>query len=152
MKEITLTKGFVALVSDEDYPKVSAYCWYASDTGSGHVYAVRNLRGGGREYLHQAIAGRPDDGLVIDHINGDTMDNRRENLRHATRSANAVNSHCLVRNKTGYRGVHPIRNKWFALIKRNAQPIYLGVFETPEAAAAAIDAYLSGEPQNQEAA
>lgn len=64
----------------------------------------------------------------IDHINRNRADNRWSNLRLATRAQNNLNSFGRVDNTSGYRGVHPCRDKWLARISVNKQIIHLGVF------------------------
>ena len=79
---------------------------------------------------------------LVDHINGDRLDNRRANLRLVTNHENGHNRADLNRNNTtGYRGVYPCTNsrKWMAVITVNRQRRYLGVYPTAEAAALAYD-------------
>ena len=87
-----------AVVDDEDFADIFMYSWKAKPNENGtHVYAVRNiiLPNGRNKMLrmHRVILGTPYDGyLDIDHINRNTMDNRRENLRLVTRSVNIRNT------------------------------------------------------------
>jgi len=80
---------------------------------------------------------------MVDHINGDRLDNRRANLRVLTNHENGHNRADLNRNNTtGYRGVYPTKSRtspWMAVITVNKQRRYLGVYPTPEAAALAYD-------------
>jgi hypothetical protein len=91
--------------------------------------------------LHRAIINAPK-GLYVDHINGDTLDNRRANLRIATNSQNQANR---IRLKSGtssrYRGVtwNKASQKWQAGIKCNLKSTHLGLFESEEEAARAYD-------------
>jgi hypothetical protein len=112
MKEIQLTKGYFALVDDDDYERLSQHKWTAVVTGKHikRVYAYRragwdnaNRRWTKTVYLHREIA-MPADGVDVDHINHDTLDNRKENLRCATRSQNLANNR-RARGETGMRGV-----------------------------------------------
>ena len=73
----------------------------------------------------------------LDHINGDRHDNRIANLRPATRSQNHGNSRRPRNNTSGFKGVIKFRTKWLAQITKNNRNIYLGTFNTPEAAHAA---------------
>lgn len=80
---------------------------------------------------------RPD--MQVDHINRDPLDNRAENLRMATPSQNSFNRSRTSKNKSGYVGVvlHKPTQKWQAQIGLMRRTLYLGLFDTPEAAAAA---------------
>jgi HNH endonuclease/AP2 domain len=79
------------------------------------------------------------DGLQIDHINGDPLDNRLVNLRPATQSQNCQNKRVSRRSKSGIKGVHfcPERKKWCAFISIGGRQTNLGRFHTKEAAAEA---------------
>lgn len=107
--EIPLTQGKVALVDPEDFERFGHLKWTAQVTRSGHVYAYRNIyKEDGRQkniYLHRLITDAPK-GSDVDHANHDTLDNRRANLRIASRSQNASNRKDLKRvNRNGFRGV-----------------------------------------------
>lgn len=85
-------------------------------------YAIRNAKaeGGRRKFvkLHREITNAPD-GLVVDHINGNTLDNRKKNLRVTDQFTNQQNRQSANRNsKTGIKGVHfdNSRGKWSASI------------------------------------
>ena len=79
MKKIKLTKGEFALVDDEDFDRLSRYKWCFSR------YANRNVSENGKQKgwrMHwEVMGGKPPKGLEVDHINGDKIDNRKENLR-----------------------------------------------------------------------
>src|SRR5262249_39633454 len=98
MKRIPLTKGFEALVDDEDHDALSQHKWCASRTGRGwyavrHDRTERRIRRGRRvkreinRYMHHEIMGRRL-GMDIDHADGNGLNNQRSNLRWATRSQN----------------------------------------------------------------
>lgn len=78
---------------------------------------------------------------IVDHINGDTHDNRRRNLRIATHADNARNCKIQSTNKVGYKGVHRTKNgeKYYSIISCNGKAHRLGIFDTPEDAARAYD-------------
>ncbi len=94
-KEIPLTRGFVAIVDDEDYERVRAINWIACGDGSAErpAYAIRTIYNSGYSgylSLHRFVldAGH---GVEVDHINGNGLDNRRSNLRPCTKTQNAWN-------------------------------------------------------------
>lgn len=141
--KIPLYKGRVlvgwTLVSPEDYDLIS---WLWRDNGGG--YAVRYDDAGRAVLMHRQIMGLTrGDGLEVDHINGDPRDNRRENLRLATRSEQGQNTRKRSGTKSQYRGVteNVKPGRWKAQAKRGGRTIYLGTFDTEEEASAAYEAY-----------
>lgn len=144
MKEIPLTRGMVALVEDADYERLATHKWCANHYAPDHWYAVRNVKvGGGKQrtiLMHREVLGT--DAPCVDHINGDGLDNRRSNLRPATRAQNARYSPSVLGHSSRFKGVHWSngRKRWLARIHVCKQPIYLGVFVTEEEAAVAYDA------------
>jgi hypothetical protein len=99
------------------------------------------------ELLHRVVTAAPD-GLVVDHINGDTTDNRRENLRVCTNAENLRNRRIHKNNKAGIKGVYRDRNKFRAQISFERRQIHIGTFDTAEEAKSAYDKYaleLHGE-------
>ena len=131
MKEILLTQGKVALVDDEDYKELSKVKWYVKKYGKTS-YAARNTpRKDGKQMtirMHRVIL-PPPVGKEIDHINGDGLDNRRENLRIVSHRENGQNRH--ERKTSKYPGVswHKSRNKWSAQIRISGKLKYLGLFD-----------------------
>jgi len=109
---------------------------------NGYVYYSRWANGASQPYLfHRWVVDAPP-GSVVDHINGDKLDNRRANLRIVTNQLNQVNRKRLNMNNTsGHRGVRRSnasrKNPWLAQIMVNRRAIYLGLFPTVEAAVAA---------------
>lgn len=154
MRTIPLTKGRVALVDDEDYEALARFKWHAQARGpkvdlDGSIfYAMRRLGPAGhqRHIPMQVAILNPPDGAEIDHRNGDTLDNRRSNLRIATSILNRRNRKKSVLIKghlpsSKYKGVSLTRyGTWRAGITAGAvRSRYLGSFKTEEAAAAAYD-------------
>ena len=87
--------------------------------------------------MHREILNTPE-GLDTDHINGDGLDNRRENIRVSTKSQNQANRRNLQSNNTsGFKGVDFHRGKWRAQIKVDGRKIDLGSFDTPDEASGA---------------
>jgi hypothetical protein len=144
MSEIPLTHGMVALVDEADFEEVSRYKWHAFRSGP-RWYARRNRlasedRPDGLELMHRRIARTPP-GMDTDHINGNGLDNRRANLRHATRAQNAKNR---APNRSGssiHKGVfwHGQSKRWRASIQVDKRRIHLGNFVDEAAAAKAYE-------------
>ena len=144
MKKIPLSKGHVAIVDDEDYEAVNRYKWFANVAGGGRVYAARRLYlGGGRKnakratlYMHRFLM-EPADDMDVDHINGNSLDNRRANMRVCTRSENILNS----ANARG-KGVWHCQTtgRWAARMSHDGERHFLGRYDTEAEARAAITA------------
>lgn len=136
--KIELTQNKYTLVDADVYELIYKFNWCASKQGN-KFYALRsenykNL------FLHRYIM-NPPKGLMVDHINGDTLDNRRCNLRICTNAENQRNQKLKTLNTSGYKGVcwHKIRKKWMSNIKFNNKTIYLGYFDNIIDAAIAYD-------------
>jgi AP2 domain len=144
MKTIPLSKGYVALVDDGDYERVSQFKWSANvkrrkDGSIKTVYARRNSPQGDQK-LHRFILGITDPEIKVDHKDHDGLNNQRSNLRPATSAQNGSNKLLQRSNTSGYKGVswRPELRKWRAMIQHGTEQTYLGLFPT---AAEARDAY-----------
>lgn len=151
-REIMLNAGQVALVDDEDYESVmSVGMWTATRSSSGYTFyacrraprAVRDQGGSTVIRMHTFLTGLP----LVDHVNRNGLDNRRINLRPATRSQNAANAGFLRNNTSGYRGVswHRATKKWGVQLIARGRKFYLGEFADPIEAAHAYDAAANRE-------
>jgi len=143
-RKIPLTQGKFAIVDPADYYRLAGYKWRLCKTkGKNTLYAERSIRLPNGKYsrslMHHHLVSPPR-GYVIDHINGNGLDNRRANLRLATVAQNAWNS--KKRNPiSGYKGVYFDRQKriWRAAIGCNRKRIHLGYFKNKIDAAHAYD-------------
>lgn len=139
---ITLTKGYEAVIDAVDVHLVDGFNWSAITPRPGGVYARRNnLTACGKRtavYMHREILGHPA-GFDVDHIDGNGLNNKRENLRIATVSQNAYNSLTPKNNTSGYKGAtfHNRFGRWIAKISAEGKSHHLGYFDTPEEAHAA---------------
>jgi len=144
MKKVSLTHGKVALVDDEDYPSLSCYKWYtkkgrytfyaAHDTGDKHNRKT--------EPMHRVILGlRPGDKQHTDHIDGNGLNNQRDNLRICTIAQNIQSSRKRKMNSSKHKGVgwYPAYGKWRSRICVNRKKIHLGYFDFETDAATAYN-------------
>lgn len=145
MKRIALSQGKFALVDDEDYQDLSQEKWYAL-RDSNTFYAARGIRIDKKksiEQMHRRILGlKRGDGKHTDHINGDGLDNRRNNLRIATNIQNGQNRTIRQSNNTsGFKGVcwYKKDKKWVAQIQINSQHKHLGYYKSKIDAATAYN-------------
>jgi hypothetical protein len=140
--QIKLTKGYVAIVDAVDADLLE-FKWYASEHGN-HVYAIRGIQVNGkatstqmhREILSRKVGLKLFSSQFCDHVNSNGLDNRRCNLRVATKMQNNQNMRKSSHNTSGYKGVsyNKERNCWEAYIHMNNKKRWLGRFNTAEEA------------------
>lgn len=126
MKKIKLTQGKTALIDNEDYEAISAYKWffnngYAGRRNGGDRIITKSIT------MHRAIL-NPAPDLEVDHINGNRLDNRRQNLRICTRQQNMMNKRPYKNKTSKYKGVcwNKVSGKFIAHIRNNGKFIYIG--------------------------
>ena len=116
----------------EDYDKIKDYCWYISTQG----YLVSNISDTKRTCLimHRLIMEAGNYDIVVDHINHNKKDNRKENLRLVNRRENNWNRNIAIDSLSGRIGVHwdKSRNKWRATLKKDGKNHTLGRFDNLE--------------------
>jgi hypothetical protein len=136
VRRIPLGKGLFATVDAADYEKVSQYHWYATNNGGKNVYAATTLNGK-TVHMHRMLM-RPRKGYVVDHIDGNGLNNRRCNLRVCTQAQNMAN-----RSPRGgssqYVGVYRYRDRWAASVTCQGKCYYVGIFDDEIEAAKARD-------------
>ena len=132
---VPLTRGLEAIIDACDVDLVNSWNWNARkqvrrDGSIRTFYAVRTDENQKMIFMHRVIAGTMD-GVQTDHKDGNGLNNRRENLRDATRAENQRNCRKPSNNTSGVKGVswHKTRNKWMAKIKFNGKMHFLGRFE-----------------------
>ena len=134
---LPLSQGHVAIIDFVDFERLGRFKWSFKQS-KYHGYAVRQVKGI-RHWLHKEVLGA---GGLVDHRNGDRLDNRRENLRP---SDNASNQRAYRRKSDGktsvYRGVSwdTERVRWVASIEVDGVKQFVGRFPTEEDAARARD-------------
>lgn len=126
-KEIKLSMGMVALVDNEDFDYLNKFRWCAHKRGRA-FYAESTINGV-RVIMHNVIM-NPPKGMLIDHIFHNGLDNRKSQLRLATKSQNNANRTSRKNSSSKYLGVafEKDRNKWTARIRKNGQGYRLGSF------------------------
>ena len=137
MKVIELTQYKFALVDDADYDALAAVKWCAQKDGHT-TYAVRNSEGR-TVLMHRVITAAPQ-GVQVDHINGDGLDNRRDNLRLCTHAENLRNQR-VKPHSSKYKGVYwdARDGKWQAQIRIDGRKKNLGYFTSELDAGRAYD-------------
>ncbi len=138
---IPLTQGKVAIIDASDYESISKFKWFARYSPSGDTwYAVRSVNSSGI-YMHRQIMQSPK-GILVDHRDGDGLNNQRSNLRLATHRQNSLNRSAQSNSQSRIKGVrfHKSSNKWEARIVVNKSYIYLGLHSTAEQASIAYNA------------
>lgn len=128
--ECHMKNGSVCLFDIEDYDKIKEYHWHQNSDG----YAVCNIQRDNQWFtilMHRLVMDAPD-GVEIDHIHGNTLDNRKAELRIVTQSDNKKNRAMYTNNKSGYKGVswNAPKQKWVANIQCDGQQFYLGAFSS----------------------
>ena len=134
MRKIALTKGKVALIDNKDILNISKYSWNFTN---GYAYTKIN----NKSISMSRFLLNPPKNLWVDHINGNKLDNRRNNLRIVNPSQNSFNRLKNSSNRSGYKGVYLATNKkqWQAEIRANGKRQYLGKYSTKEEAAMAYN-------------
>lgn len=147
MRLIVLNKGKVAKVDDDDFDRLNRHRWIVLTTrkGTGNSYAVTKMKVNGKKktvYMHKFVVG---DSHHIDHKDGDSLNNQKNNLRHANYVQNGRNRSLQI-HSAPFKGVSYFKatGKWSASIRLASHPVqlrkvHLGFFHTPEEAARTYD-------------
>lgn len=143
MKQIPLRgtngKGRFLICSEESFEELNKYKWLLRKDGYVSAYSLGSGRKGSKVMIHRLVTNAPV-GKVVDHINGDKLDNRIENLRICTQSQNLMNRK-KTRGTSKYKGVSwsKIVNKWVVHIRIDSKGHTLGYFIDEESAAKTYD-------------
>lgn len=146
VREVPLTRGYVALIDAADWPLVQGYSWRAA-CGKRHrtFYAIawsgsQKDRSKRTVAMHRLIMGHHP-GMEIDHRDGNGLNNTRSNLRIATHSQNQQNKAAKRGTTSQYKGVGWNKNagKWAAFIRKDRRNFHLGLFVDEAKAARRYD-------------
>ena len=144
MRKLLIHRGFEVLLDDEDFDRVAAFRWHFRTAKSSS--SVRGKVDGIQVELARFIVGASPKEL-IDHANGNTLDNQKTNLRFATSSQNCRNRKSHRNSRSRFKGVHhsglsrgiPRSRPWTAHIYTQKKLKHLGMFATEEEAARVYD-------------
>lgn len=121
MAQVPLTRGKVVTIDDEDIALISSHRWYFDPGTRSHNGYAKGRLDGKTVYMHRLLAGATA-ADIVDHANRNSLDNRRSNLRLATRCESSRNA-TKPSNKNGYRGVEAKNDKFRAVITVNRRVI-----------------------------
>lgn len=137
-KEIQLTQGKVAIVDDEDFEELNKYKWTLMKSGAEVCYAYRKEYPTNKSILmHKTLVNFN----MVDHIDGNGLNNQKSNLRECNKSTNDANRKKQRNNTSGYKGVYYENptGRWYSKIGYKMKQIRIGSFESKEEAARAYD-------------
>lgn len=136
---IALSHGRFAIIDGSDIDIVSEYFWRCNDVNHQPIYAVTSV-GDDKLYMHRLVLGLTlQDAVFVDHINGNGLDNRKDNLRLATQQQNMRNRAKSIGKSSRFKGVCRLHDRWKASIKSDGVARHLGLFVDEEEAARAYD-------------
>lgn len=129
MKRIQLVSGSYAKVDDEDCEFLNQWKWYLF-VDRAISSKIITYKGRVSKHMSLLLIDRPE-GMQIDHINRDALDNRKSNLRACTSSQNHMNRRLQKNNRAGFKGVHWSRSnkKYYAKIYLDGKAIFLGLYD-----------------------
>lgn len=135
-------QGEKFIIDTEDLNKVKDYCWYIS--AKKYVTANQKDKSNKKVWLHRLVMDAHEN-EIVDHIDWDKSDNRKSNLRIATKSQNNTNIKRKSNNRSGYTGVKMAKSgKYVAQITANKHRVHLGTFDTIQEA---VEARRTAEKQ-----
>lgn len=132
-------RGYNIKIDKDDLWRLVIYKYYPHKRSGNRIYFNRQVKENNMltsKHLHREIMNCPR-GLFVDHINGNTLDNRKCNLRICNNAENSRNSKINYNNKYGYKGVSKrkgLKKCWLAQIMVNRKVIFLGYFKTAKKA------------------
>lgn len=129
-------KDKIVIIDRDDFERVSELSWGVYGSKKTREFYVRGTTDKFRGWLHRFIV-NAQPGEIVDHINGNPLDNRKCNLRICTTAQNNMAQHNLRKKKTSkFKGVcwDKLKGKWRCEIRVNKKKIHLGLFNSEEEA------------------
>lgn len=130
-----MSKGFVALVDDEDFDWLSGFNWHVLISQAKKQYAVT----GHNTNSMARIIMRCPKGMVVDHIDGDSLNNQKYNLRICTPEQNSLNRKPRKSRISKYKGIQKVNDTWRVRIQFGNERLHIGYFKSDLEAAKAYD-------------
>lgn len=126
-----LSNGMVVLVDDSDIEELVKYHWHYDGRYARTYLKNKAIR------MHKILLGKLPKDKMVDHINQNSLDNRRRNLRVVNKSQNMHNRGLQRNNKSGYKGVHLLKRtgRWQSYLKLDGKRFHFGYYSTAEEAA-----------------
>lgn len=130
MRLLPIHGALFAMVDDEDFENLSKYKWYISGGKPGSLYVGKYKNKRSNSYLHREILNAKR-GQVVDHIDGNPLNNQKNNLRICSQKQNLWNSKKAINTTSKFKGVFfdKSRNKWQSKIMRNGKNLFIGRFD-----------------------
>ncbi len=146
MKTIILSRGYATQVDEDDFEWLSLFSWHLHTGSTGGKYAAAIDSTLPRKdrvpiLLHRVLT-LARQGESVDHINGDSLDNRSTNLRICSHAQNMQNCKPYATNTSGFTGVWKKRRRFCVTISSGNRSVYVGTFDTALQAAIARDGYV----------
>ena len=140
MQYINLTQNKQAIVDDEEYERINAFKWYFHRGRAVRHPPKINGKHKGFIWMHREII-KAIEGQIVDHINNDPLDNRKENLRFCTQSENQWNQKLGKRNTSGYKNIHfnKVKKVWGLHFTKFGKKYSFGYYKNIEDAIVARD-------------
>lgn len=145
MRYISLTQGKQAIVDDEDFERINKFNWHVHKHKNGWYAVRRGKRPNGSKnqpaiYMHREILGIIFSGGLIDHKDGDGLNNQKNNLRNADYAQNRANSQPTYNKSSRYKGLSKDKRNGTWMVKiQKGKPTYLGIFKDEKEAAIAYN-------------
>lgn len=144
MQRIKVTRNKFVLVDDEDFEKLNSFTWYCETHGrTFRSFMVKEKKINGirkrkKIFMHRVILNAKK-GQIIDHIDGDSLNNQKSNLRFCSHSQNIMNGPSRLGSTSRFLGVskRQFKNslKWKAQIQQNGKNYHIGVYDSEKEAA-----------------
>lgn len=137
--EILLPCGYTTLVDSRDAKWLELFPWRSIKNHNTRYVKFNPFKNSNHVQLHRVIADAPD-GVYVDHINGDGLDNRRENLRLCSNAQNQHNARLSKMNTSGVKNVcwHRGIGRWYATLRKNGKVVWQETFTDLQEAANAV--------------